>query len=57
MKEYDINYCLNCNVTSDDLSLDGENIKLTYYQGLLLCQSCIEEVDYKDKFSNDNIDE
>ena len=57
MKDYNTDICNSCGASIEDLTIDGEDVKLTYYQGLLLCQSCIEEVDYKDKFSNDNIDE
>lgn len=45
-----ISYCSNCNSTVDDLTLDGEDVKLTYYQGLLLCQSCIEDMSEEDNY-------
>lgn len=54
MKEYDISYCANCNSTIDDLTLDGEDVKLTYYQGLLLCQSCIEDMTEEDNYGQEN---
>lgn len=48
MRDYNIDYCKNCNSTVDDLTLDGEDVKLTYYQGLLLCQDCIFDAEEKD---------
>ncbi len=50
MKDYNVDYCLNCNTTNDDLTLDGEDVKLVYHFGQLLCQDCISDIEEQNNF-------
>ena len=54
MKDYNTDICNSCGASIEDLTIDGEDVKLTYYQGLLLCQSCIEDMNENDDFGQEN---
>ena len=50
MKDYNTDLCNSCGASTEDLTIDGEDVKLTYHLGQLFCQDCIFDIETQSKF-------